>query len=129
MFGLWWHRGGRSTEGVGYTEVAMTKSMQELLDRMAELPEDEQERIAERFLKELADNARWERILAETQGELRKLGLEGMNLLEQPFDPNLAEAVMHEPGDGAETVVSEVLRSGYTWQGRVLRAAMVKVRG
>ena len=74
MFGLWWHRGGRSTEGVGYTEVAMTKSMQELLDRMAELPEDEQERIAERFLKELADNARWERILAETQGELRKLG-------------------------------------------------------
>lgn len=62
-------------------------------------------------------------------GELRKLGLEGMNLLEQPFDPNLAEAVMHEPGDGAETVVSEVLRSGYTWQGRVLRAAMVKVRG
>lgn len=62
-------------------------------------------------------------------GELRKLGLEGMNLLEQPFDPNLAEAVMHEPGDGAETVVSEVLRSGYTWKGRVLRAAMVKVRG
>ena len=62
-------------------------------------------------------------------GELRKLGLEGMNLLEQPFDPNLAEAVMHEPGDGAETVVSEVLRSGYTWQSRVLRAAMVKVRG
>ena len=62
-------------------------------------------------------------------GELRKLGLEGMNLLEQPFDPTLAEAVMHEPGDGAETVVSEVLRSGYTWKGRVLRAAMVKVRG
>jgi molecular chaperone GrpE (heat shock protein) len=40
----------------------------------------------------------------------------------------MAEAVLHEPGDG-EPVVSEVLRSGYTWQGRVLRAAMVKVRG
>jgi molecular chaperone GrpE len=62
-------------------------------------------------------------------GELRKLGLEGMNLHEQPFDPNLAEAVMHEPGDGGEPVVSQVLRSGYTWKGRVLRAAMVKVRG
>jgi molecular chaperone GrpE len=61
-------------------------------------------------------------------GELRKLGLETMNLHDQPFDPNLAEAVLHEPGDGGEPVVSEVLRSGYTWKGRVLRAAMVKVR-
>lgn len=62
-------------------------------------------------------------------GELKKLGLESMNLHEQPFDPNLAEAVMHEPGDENQPVVSEVLRSGYTWKGRVLRAAMVKVRG
>jgi molecular chaperone GrpE len=62
-------------------------------------------------------------------GELKKLGLESMNLHEQPFDPNLAEAVLHEPGDENQPVVSEVLRSGYTWKGRVLRAAMVKVRG
>jgi molecular chaperone GrpE len=61
-------------------------------------------------------------------GELRKLGLESMNLHEQAFDPNMAEAVLHEPGDG-DPVVSEVLRSGYTWKGRVLRPAMVKVRG
>ncbi len=62
-------------------------------------------------------------------GELRKQGLESMNLLEQPFDPALAEAVLHEAGDAGEPVVAEVLRSGYTWKGRVLRAAMVKVRG
>lgn len=63
--------------------------------------------------------------------QLKKQGLETMNLHEQPFDPNLAEAVLHEEGDGAAggPVVSEVLRSGYTWNGRVLRAAMVKVRG
>ena len=61
-------------------------------------------------------------------GEMRRLGLETMNLHEQPFDPNLAEAVLHEPGDG-EPVVVEVLRSGYTWKGKVLRPAMVKVRG
>ena len=61
-------------------------------------------------------------------GEMRKMGLESMNLHEQPFDPNLAEAVLHEPGDG-EPVVAEVLRSGYTWKGKVLRPAMVKVRG
>ena len=61
-------------------------------------------------------------------GQLRKMGLETMNLLDQPFDPALAEAVVHEEGDG-EPVVAEVLRSGYTWNGRVLRAAMVKVKG
>ncbi len=60
--------------------------------------------------------------------ELKKQGLESMNLHEQPFDPHLADAVMHEPGEG-EPVVSEVLRSGYTWNGKVLRPAMVKVRG
>ncbi len=63
--------------------------------------------------------------------QLKKQGLETMNLHEQPFDPNLAEAVLHEAGDGVADgpIVSEVLRSGYTWNGRVLRAAMVKVRG
>jgi molecular chaperone GrpE (heat shock protein) len=32
-------------------------------------------------------------------------------------------------GDETETMVDEVLRSGYVWQGQVLRPAMVKVRG
>jgi len=61
-------------------------------------------------------------------GELRKQGLEALNLHEQPFDPAVADAVLHEPGDSAEPVVSEVLRTGYTWKGKVLRPAMVKVR-
>ncbi|MEQ1874379.1 MAG: nucleotide exchange factor GrpE [Ilumatobacteraceae bacterium] len=69
-----------------------------------------------------------EPILNVLLGQLRKMGLETMNLLDQPFDPALAEAVVHEEGEG-EPVVAEVLRSGYTWNGRVLRAAMVKVKG
>ena len=32
-------------------------------------------------------------------------------------------------GEGGESVVDEVLRSGYRWKGQVLRAAMVRVRG
>ena len=56
-------------------------------------------------------------------------GLVALDLLNQPFNPELAEAVMTEPGDGEEPVVSEVLRTGYEWKGRVLRAAMVKVKG
>ncbi len=62
-------------------------------------------------------------------GALQKQGLEALDLTDQPFDPAVAEAVMHEPGDGGEPVVADVLRTGYRWKGRVLRAAMVKVRG
>ncbi len=60
--------------------------------------------------------------------ELKKHGLEIVDLEGQPFDPEFAEAVAHEPGDGGEPVVSDVLRSGYTWKGRVLRPAMVRTR-
>jgi len=65
-------------------------------------------------------------------GVLQKQGLEALDLQGKPFDPECAEAVMHEAGDGdanGQTVVVEVLRTGYRWKGRVLRAAMVKVRG
>ena len=62
-------------------------------------------------------------------GSLRKHGLEPMDSAGKPFDPALHEAVVHEAGDGDEPMVAEVLRTGYTWKGRVLRAAMVKVRG
>ena len=58
--------------------------------------------------------------------ELKKHGLETLDLDGQPFDPEVAEAVAHEPADGGEAVVSEVLRSGYRWKGRTLRPAMVK---
>jgi molecular chaperone GrpE len=60
--------------------------------------------------------------------ELRKHGLEPIDLLEKAFDPNLAEAVAHEPGDGGEPIVTEVMRSGYLWNGRTLRPAMVRTR-
>lgn len=62
-------------------------------------------------------------------GALSQQGLKAYDLVDKPFDPATAEAVMHEPGDGGDPVVVEVLRTGYEWKGRVLRAAMVKVRG
>jgi molecular chaperone GrpE len=66
------------------------------------------------------------KMLLET---LLKEGLEPMVPEGQPFDPTLHEAVLHEPGDGGEPTVVESLRTGYLWKGRVLRPAMVKVRG
>ena len=70
-----------------------------------------------------------ENIWSSLLGTLQKSGLEALDLQGQPFDPVLAEAVLHEEGDGGEAVVVEVLRTGYRWKGRVLRAAMVKVKG
>jgi molecular chaperone GrpE len=59
---------------------------------------------------------------------LTKEGLERIDPTGKPFDPNEADAVAHEDGDGGP-VVAEVLRPGYRWKGRVIRPAMVKVRG
>ena len=70
-----------------------------------------------------------EPIWSQLMGVLQKHSLEALDLDEKPFDPMVAEAVVHEPGDSHEPVVSEVLRTGYRWKGRVLRPAMVKVRG
>jgi molecular chaperone GrpE len=61
-------------------------------------------------------------------GELRKQGLETLDIEDQPFDPEVADAVAHEPGDGHEVVVAEVLRSGYRWRGKTLRPAMVRTK-
>ncbi len=59
---------------------------------------------------------------------LEKQGLTVVGEAGVAFDPNVHEAVMHEDGDG-EATVAEVLRTGYLWNGRVARAAMVRVRG
>ena len=53
-------------------------------------------------------------------------GLERIDAVGAPFDPNEHEAVMQDDGDG-EPVVGDVLRTGWKLKGRVLRPAMVKV--
>lgn len=68
-------------------------------------------------------------IVSALLGALEKEGLERIEPTGEVFDPEVAEAVVHEPGDGGEPVVSEVMRPGYRFQGRLLRAAMVKVTG
>ncbi len=66
--------------------------------------------------------------------ELTKNGLELLApTADEAFDPEQHEAVMHEaaPDDSEHDgpVIGEVLRAGYTWKGRVVRPAMVKVVG
>ena len=73
-----------------------------------------------------------EAVQAQMLGVLSAEGLTVLGSVDEPFDPGFHEAVMSEdPSDDGEAapVVAEVLRTGYAWNGRVLRPAMVKVRG
>ena len=75
--------------------------------------------------------------LDQVQGQLmaalEKEGLERIDPLGKPFDPNESDAVAHEEGDGdgagGGQIVSEVMRTGYRFKGKLLRPAMVKVKG
>jgi molecular chaperone GrpE len=60
-------------------------------------------------------------------GALEKAGLERIEALGKPFDPEEHEAVMHVEGEGGDPGVRDVVRAGYRLKGRVLRPAMVKV--
>ncbi len=70
-------------------------------------------------------------VQAQLLGVLTGEGLAVLGTVDEPFDPGFHEAVMSEESgaDGQSApVVSDVLRTGYAWNGRVLRPAMVKVR-
>ena len=67
-------------------------------------------------------------VQAKLQTVLEGEGVRAIEALGQPFDPNLHEAVMHEPA-GAQNAgkVTAELRRGYTLHDRVIRPTMVKV--
>jgi molecular chaperone GrpE len=86
----------------------------------------------ERALKVETADAEYARgvalILQRTADALQKLGLEPISAEGQPFDPNLHHGIDRVESDEVEqdTVVAEYQR-GYTFKGRLLRAAMVRV--
>ena len=67
-----------------------------------------------------------ELVYADLVDVLERNGLERIDALGTPFDPNEHEAVMQDDGEG-EPVVGDVMRTGWKLKGRVLRPAMVKV--
>ncbi|MGH2812813.1 MAG: nucleotide exchange factor GrpE [Actinomycetota bacterium] len=70
-----------------------------------------------------------EMVYGELKEVLKGEGLRPIEARGQRFDPNLHEAALEIPGaEEGELEVVEVLRPGYTFKGRVLRPAMVKVR-
>ena len=79
---------------------------------------------------ELADNA-WaggvEQVGKQAGETLKKLGVERIESVGQPFDHNLHEAISYEDGEGEHEVVVEELQPGYRMGDKVIRHAIVKV--
>jgi molecular chaperone GrpE len=92
--------------------------------------------LAEAHLNESLESSEESKALRAARAMLMDiLSKEGLLRVDQPnvpFDPSVHDAVAHSDGEGGEngeTLVDEVLRSGYRWKGQVLRPAMVRVRG
>ena len=59
---------------------------------------------------------------------LKKLGVEQIDALGQPFDPTVHNAVMHIEDEAlGENTVAEVFQAGFKLGDKVIRCAMVKV--
>lgn len=69
-----------------------------------------------------------EGIVEQFERTLKRLGVEKIKTVGEPFNPNLHEAVSMEEGDGKDEIVSEELLAGYKLGDDVLRHAMVRVR-
>lgn len=106
------------------------KQQTEHLERAAEGLVEKLLDVLDVFDAALAHGQGFDQAYGKLLAVLEKEGLERIDPAGAPFDPNESDAVAHEDADGdAGPLVSEVLRAGYRWKGRVVRPAMVKVRG
>jgi molecular chaperone GrpE len=115
-------------------EEQAARASQHLVDKL--LPVLDALDLAENHLKDSLDVSEGAKALHASRAMLLDIlsreGLERLDQPEVPFDPSVHDGVAHadgEGGPGGETMVDEVMRSGYRWKGQVLRPAMVRVRG
>ncbi len=68
------------------------------------------------------------RIYRQLMTELEKMGVEPIEAVGQPFDPNLHNAVMQAQSDELESgTVAQELQKGYKYHDKVVRHSMVSV--
>lgn len=91
---------------------------------------DDLERALAHLPEELKDD-KWaqgtQKVYDRLVKQLEKLSVTKIEALNQPFNPELHEAVQAE-GEGDKQLVSEVLQNGYTLGEQVIRHAVVKVK-
>jgi molecular chaperone GrpE len=91
---------------------------------------DDLERALAHQPKDLENN-KWaegvKKIHERLTKQLEKLGVSKIEALNQPFNPELHEAVEVD-GEGDTQIVSDVLQNGYKLNNRVIRHVIVKVK-
>lgn len=103
---------------------------QDLVSDMLEILDNFQRALAVETTSEDGQSLKkgMEMVLSKLEDALKKEGVEEIPSLNQPFDPNVHQAVMQEESPEHESgTVIQVLQVGYTLNGRVIRPAMVKV--
>lgn len=58
---------------------------------------------------------------------LKREGIEPIEVVGKPFDPNTMESVGEMEGEGESGIVVEELERGYTMHGKLIRPAKVKI--
>lgn len=104
-----------------YAKVNVVKDLLPVIDDL--------ERALSHLPEDLEDN-KWaqgaQKVYTRLQAQLQKMGVTLISAIDQPFDPELHEAVSAE-GEGDHQVVSEILQNGYMLGESVIRHAVVKV--
>lgn len=88
--------------------------------------------ISEKHIKEAKDfkavQEGVDMIHAQIQKFLKDIGVEKIKTVGEKFDPNMHEAIeTQEANDKDEGLITEELKPGYTFNGRLLRPASVKI--
>jgi molecular chaperone GrpE len=111
------------TEVVGRASVGVVASLLSVLDNFdLAVSAAEETRDFDKMLRGV------EMVYGELKEVLKSEGLEPIDAKGRHFDPSLHEAAVETPGDEeGDLIVTEVLRPGYMFKGRVLRPAMVRV--
>jgi len=110
-------------ERLEFTEYASTEAVRALLPVL-----DDFERALKTESADREFQKGMELIHQRLYDSLKRLGLEPLEAMGQPFDPHTHHAVeMAETESAPDHTVLDVYQKGYNFKGRLLRPAMVKV--
>ncbi len=108
---------------VGISQAEMLLKILPILDNF--------DLIEKKLSEDLKNNSEVKGVLqikTQIQDFLKKYGIEEMKTIGQKFDPNFHEVVEQiEMKEKQSNVIVEEIQKGYTFQGKVIRAARIKV--
>jgi molecular chaperone GrpE len=115
----------------------LNRATESLLERLLPILDALDLAVAHANPDEESEGSGQSAVLVQISTMLRDLlvreGLERIDATEVAFDPTIHDAVAHVPANEGEDsdshLIDDVLRPGYSLKGRVLRPAMVRVRG